>query len=201
MTAVLCHSEQCVTPLELRQAGAAFFGELGAWAFDAFDELNTLCFGGRLQPRPILWGLTPHGRALGFYSPRDGHITLHTSLIRPSGNAWRMRSLLGEQFARDVLVHEMVHASQCELLGHEGFGGNDTHNCESWCSEIMRITPLLGMPPIKAKPIRQKRVNGSVQWYTEPEHLQRKAIASWPHSIRPRGYYEQAVQNMLDHAA
>jgi hypothetical protein len=71
---------------------------------------------------------------------------LHTSLIRPSGNAWHSRSLLSERFARDVLVHEMVHASQCELLGHASFGGNDTHNCDSWCSEIVRLTPLLGMP-------------------------------------------------------
>jgi hypothetical protein len=57
------------------------------------------------------------------------------------------------------------------------------------------------MPAIKAKPIRQKRVGGRVQWYTEPDYLQRKAIASWPHSIRPRGYYEQAVQDLLGHAA
>jgi hypothetical protein len=200
MTAVLCHSQHKVTP-ELRRAGAAFFGKLGTWAFDTFDELNALCFDGCLKPRPILWGLTPHGYALGFYSSGDGHITLHTSLIRPSGNAWGKRSLLGERFARDVLVHEMVHASQCELLGHSAFGGNNTHNCESWCSEIVRITPLLGLLPIKAKPIRQKRVNGSVQWYTESECLTRKAIASWPHSIRPRGYYEAAAQDLLDRAA
>ncbi len=191
------NSEQRVTPPELRQAGVAFFRELGGWAFDVFDELNGLCFDGRLKPRPIVWGLTPHGKALGYYSSRDGLITLHTSLVRPSGDAWRLRSLLGERFARDVLVHEMVHASQYELLGHVKFGGNDTHNCASWCDEIVRVTPLLGLPPIKAAPVRQKRIEGAVRWHVEPGHLKRADLASWPHSIRPRDYYEQDVRGLL----
>jgi hypothetical protein len=201
MITALRNLEHEVTPRELRRAGAAFFGELGAWVFDTFDELNVLCFDGCLQPRPILWGLTPHGRSLGFYNPRDGHITLHTSLIQPRGDAWRIRSLLGQRYARDVLVHEMVHASQAELLGHKAFGGNETHNCVSWCSEIERITPLLDMPPILAKPVRQKRISGSVRWYSEPDYLSRKDIASWPHSIRPRGYYEDTAMRLFSHAA
>ena len=186
-----------VTAPALRQAGVAFFGELGGWAFDAFDELNALCFGGRLEPRPIVWGLTPHGKALGYYSGSDGLITLHTSLVRPSGDAWRIRSLLGERYARDVLVHEMVHAAQRELLGHARFGGNDTHNCASWCDEIVRVTPLFGLPPINAAPVRQRRVNGAVRWYVQPGHLKRADLARWPHSIRPRDYYERDARGLL----
>src|SRR4028118_1718453 len=87
------NSQRQVTPPDLRRAGVAFFRELGGWAFDVFDELNGLCFDSRLKPRPIVWGLTAHGKALGHYSPRAGLITLHTSLIRPSGNPWRPPSL------------------------------------------------------------------------------------------------------------
>lgn len=63
---------------ELRIAATTFFNELGVWSYDKWEKLNNLYFGGQLEPGPILWGLTPHGKHLGAYNPIDNQIILHT---------------------------------------------------------------------------------------------------------------------------
>jgi hypothetical protein len=174
---------------QLRQAEVLFFDELGAWAHDTFARLNAVCFGGLLTPRPILWGLTPHGRSLGYYSPGSRRIVLHESLIRPSGNAWGQAGLLGPRYAEDVLLHEMVHAAQYELRGGPiGRETNGPHNEPVWCAEIERLT------------VRPRRVNGAVSRRPRDGYLSQGQIASWPHCLRPAGYYEAGVRHLLDAA-
>lgn len=185
---------QEVTPRtfdELRTAGEAFFPGLGAWSYDKWADLNESYYFGKLKPGPILWGLTPHGHRLGSCS-HDGNctITLHTSLFGSRTDAWGRGSLLGKRFAADVLVHEMLHKF---LIQSEK---SSKHNHDPWCDEIERISPELGLN-IKAKPIRQKRVDGKVKWYVEPGHLKRIEIATWPYLIRPKEYYESSVRNLI----
>lgn len=182
-----CHVEHSITPAAIRQAIETIYPGIGAWVCDEFESHSQKYFDGRLELRPILFGLTPHGKALGFYRVGAGHITLHTSLLKPAGRAWDLAPLLGRAYCSDVLLHEMVHASVDELLKRSH---KDCHNNDDWCAEIVRITPMLGLPPIKAAPIRQKRIDKRVCWHTPAGHLQRRQMASWPHSVRPSRYYK-----------
>ena len=53
----------------------------------------------------------------------------------------------------------------------------------------MRITPQLGLAPVKAAPVKPRRVNGKVMRLPLDGHLSRIELASWPHPLRPVGYY------------
>ncbi len=190
------HAQHGVSPgrvVPLRTAALTLFGELGAWAYDTWIEHNACYFDGRLTPGPILWGLTPHGHALGFYDRGRNAITLHPSLIRPGASAWGIGALLGERYAADVLLHEMIHQKVHQL---DGYAGAESHNCEPWCAEVNRLSAMLGLA-CKAAPIRQKRVDRKVTWFVEPGHLSRRQIATWPHGVRPAGYYEAAAADLL----
>ena len=77
--------------------------------------------------------------------------------------------LLGVAYARDVLLHELVH------VGTEGA----EHNSEDWCWEIVRITPLLGLPKVQAEPVKPRRVNGEVRRLARDGQLERAQIATW----------------------
>jgi hypothetical protein len=151
------------------------------------DRLNAEHFAGRLRYHGIVWGLTPHGYALG-HTYDDGRITLHPSLLDPHGNAWSIWDKLGMRFAEDVLRHEMVHAALRDR-GVPGNGAEGDHNTQPWCEEIMRITIQLGLPAILAAPVKPRRVNGRVRRQPLDGHLTRDQMARWPHTIRPDGYY------------
>jgi hypothetical protein len=66
---------------------------------------------------------------------------------------------------------------------------NCGHDTDEWCAGIVRISPVLGLPPIKAAPVKTRRVNGVVVRRPLDGHLPRADIAGWPHSLRPDGYY------------
>jgi hypothetical protein len=77
----------------------------------------------------------------------------------------------------------MVHA----YLADQGLDAG--HNAEPWCDEIMRITPLLDLPPVQAEPVKPRRVNGKVVRLARDGFLSRDDLASWPHTIVPADYY------------
>jgi hypothetical protein len=151
----------------------------GQWAADTWEELNGAYFGGTIPYHGIVWGLTPHGSRLG-HTSEGGRITLHPALLDPAnGMVWDQPSALyGNRYARDVLLHEMVHV-----------GGAHGHNSQAWCDEVVRITPLLGLPPVQAEPVKPRRISGKVKRQAQDGYLDRKALASWPHSLRPADYY------------
>jgi hypothetical protein len=65
-------------------------------------------------------------------------------------------------------------------------GGSTEHNSDEWCAQIMRITPRLGLDPIKAAPVKPRRIDGAVLRRPLEGHLTRGQMARWPHTIRPR---------------
>ncbi len=158
----------------LESAAEILWPSYGAWAYKEWRRLNKLCFAGELSPVRILWGLTPHGRSLGHYRAEDHTITLHLSLVANGG-------LLDEQHVSDVILHEMVHERICEI-GMPATG-TSSHNCESWVSEINRISPLIGLE-VRAAVVRQKRIDGKVRWSPEVGFLSQKGLAEWPQSVR-----------------
>ncbi len=189
----------------LREVAVIYDPKVWPWAYDTWKSLNGKYFGGALKVGPIQWGLTEWGHFLGSYTPEVNKITLHTSLIEPLSRAWNMRGLLGERMTEDVILHEMVHQKIQQKLGYcDGKFG--CHNFQPWCDEINRLNPLLGLQG-KATMCRQRRVkgagqttgNGTVKWMpTDNGNFTLKQLASWPHGLRPKGYYEESCQEMLD---
>ena len=169
---------------DLRRAAATFFSELGEWSYDEWAGLNSKFFGNANEGGPILWGLTPHGGSVGYYSPMHNSITMHTSLVHKSTDTpWGIKNL-GKKYASDVLLHEMIHQHihQMKLP----VGRYSSHNNKSWCDEVNRIGALLGFKNmLRAEPIKQKRVEGKVTWYVKPGCMPRKEFATFPHSQRP----------------
>jgi hypothetical protein len=171
-----------------RAALENLWGDAGAWAADSWTRLNADHFGGRLVYHGVVWGLTPHGRGLGHTNSESMRITLHPALLDPRDRAWGMRDRLGVRFAADVLLHEMVHVALL-TVGVANDEREGQHNTDEWCEQIMRITPDLSLPAIKAAPVKTRRINGGVVRQALDGHLSRSEIARWPYSIRPASYY------------
>ena len=95
--------------------------------YNQWAEYNWKYFHGVLSPVMIWIGITPYGRAQGYFQPIEdspGVIVLHQSLGTPA-----------------TLQHEMMHQAQHQLSLQRifpGMGGKsdpskpDWHNCESW---------------------------------------------------------------------
>jgi hypothetical protein len=171
-----------------RAALENLWGEAGTWVADTWTRLNANHFAGQLRYHGVVWGLTPHGHTLGHTSNPGARITLHPALLDPRSDAWHIRDKLGMRFAEDTLLHECVHVA---LLGYGVPNTKEAphHNTDGWCAEIMRITLRLGLPAIKAVPVKTRRVGGKVVRRELDGHLSRDAISRWPHTIRPTGYY------------
>ena len=183
----------------LREASELSHPGYGAWLFDTWATHNELYFGGQLEVIPIIWGLLPHGAAYGLFSSFPRRITLHLSLVKPSSNAWGLGKVLGTKFASDVLLHEMMHQHIFERDGKQSEG----HNTQQWADEVNRIAPLLGLLA-NAQPVKQKRIktkgstgNGKVTWVAGGGKMLRLDMATWPHSQRPTGYYENTTDRLL----
>lgn len=177
----------------------------GEWAYRKWVELNEQFWNGQLEPGGIFWGLTPHGSSLGFYEPWRNAITLHTSLVKPKGDAWGQAVLLGEKFAEDVLLHEMIHQSIHQLTDYRG---KESHNCAPWCKEVNRLIPMLGLETdLKAEVVKLRRVKNSdgkgstVTRKEKPGVLPRRMLARFPHSLRQKGYYEQGTEQLQEQVA
>jgi len=191
----------------LRNAAEIIHPGVGRKLYTWWDRFNRDYFGRQMEPPGIQFGLTAHGGRLGKWRGPEKVIVLHRSLIKPSGNAWGFARDLeehggGEKFCRDVLLHEMVHQyidtvrgiSGTEARNNSPQGGNDAdggspHNCPSWVAEINRLSQELDLD-CTAAVVKQRRVDGQVKW-SPPEGFDMSIgdVSSWPHSVRPDGYY------------
>jgi len=177
---------------QLKLAARILWPRLGPWAYETWERLNSIFFGGELEPCGILWGLTPHGHSLGHFDPRSRIITLHPSNVEPKGaSPWGMGDVLGTRHTADVLLHEMLHQVLTQRHGYRfREAGTSSHNNPHWVAEVKRISLLLGYN-VKAEVVRQRRVRGQVRWAALPGHLSLVDLATWPHSIRPPAFYRQ----------
>jgi hypothetical protein len=178
--------------------------DAGAWVAETWAQLNRQCFDGKLRYQGVVFGLTPHANHLGHtylsgVGIPAGRITLHSSLLDPrSATVWGMSaSEMGDRFASDVLLHEMIHAWILQTGRHdpEERRKRGTHNNEPWCAEVTRIAPLIDLGNIDAQVIKARRVpdaEGKLTIITKdaPDgFLGQGEIARFPHSLRPAGYY------------
>jgi len=173
---------------ELKQAGMKTFGEVGAWAFDEWRTLNETFFDGKIIVGPIVWGVTPNNRSIGYYSWKKNLIYLHKTLVRPHYPSnlakWNI-SNLNKKLASDVLLHEMIHQMIHQTGGWEG---NTTHNNERFIGEVNRIAKFLGLHVV-AKVIKQKVIADKKTMCVEPGCLTHKELSEFPYSSRPDNYY------------
>ena len=174
---------------DYREAMIVLWRDAGAWAHDTFDELNTHYFDGEIPQRGVVWGLTPHGGALA-HCHSSGRITLHPALLDPRSDAWKIKRYLGEAYARDVLLHEMIHA----LLFARGI--DHKHNSQPWCDQVMRLAPMLGLGDVKAAPVQPRRINGKVVRRELDGHLSQLQLARFPHESRDQTWYERNRRRM-----
>lgn len=184
----------------LHQVAELYDPEIGPWAYNTWKQLNQKYFKGEIQIWPIGWGLTKYAHRLGFADGLNRKIVLHTSLINPRSKAWGQRGLLGERFAADVLLHEMIHQYIFQTERSVG----EPHNCQMWCDELNRLIPLLGFTG-KATVSKQRRVkepgtkgSGRVTWLPSGDGTMiRKELSTWPYTSRPEEYYEISCREML----
>src|SRR5262249_13710215 len=96
-----------------RAAAVRFWGEAGAYAYDAYARLRAELYPDLPEHLPIVIGITAYGRCLGLtrggwdHGPR---ITLLLEVFRgtTAANAWRyIRGGTGQ--VDDALTHEMLH--------------------------------------------------------------------------------------------
>ena len=80
------------------------------------------------------------------------------------------------RFAEDVLLHEMLHVALF-AMGVDNDKEHPHHNTEQWCAEIMRITPALGLPPVKAAREKTRRIDGKVARRALDGHVPRGDIS------------------------
>jgi hypothetical protein len=146
--------------------GQAFVPRLYA----AFDAFNARHFAGRLEAPLIL--VTPTApRSRGDYQAKDVHGLQSLIRLHPFTCA------MGELFALDVLLHEMVHAWSHEIA-HESEDGYEGHG-PKFASKCNVIGEQLGLPRVSPKG-RQGLANCS----------------RWPVCVRPPGYYDSEAAEL-----
>jgi hypothetical protein len=132
--------------------------------YQAFDEFNAAHFEGKLLPPLLLVTHTSSPRALGDACERDPHGLRSIVRVQPKTLS------RGLPFARDVLLHEMIHVWQYEVAGdsERGYRGHGPRFAE----QCNAIGARLGLPPVGVKG--------------------RKGLpdcAQWPLCVRAPGYY------------
>ncbi len=174
--------------VEFRQAGVELYGEVGAWAFDEWERLNTSFFYGENKPGEIVWGATLEGNSLGYYLVAENLIFLHKNLLRPryptNDLRWGIRHL-NKKVASDVLLHEMIHQRIHQTGGWEG---ETSHNNERFVGEVNRIAGLLGLD-VRAEVIEPNSIQDKATSKAGSKYLSLRDLSDFPYSSRPNNYY------------
>jgi hypothetical protein len=155
------------------------YRRLGAFAYAAFDHINTTYFAAKLPETLVLLDITEYGHCLGWTrSAADGPpiIKLHPSLVAPARGplarrlVWSMpRTWFGLAFAYDVLLHECCHVAVDYLHGGwEMLSARrsywTSHNNPVFVAECNRLAPMLGYigDPFTMKRPRRVPIPGAI---------------------------------------
>ena len=172
-------------------AAALLWGPAGEFACAEAGRLNREHFAGSIPPLPIVIGLTAYGKCIAatlsgpewLESPR---ITLAPGIFNHGGTL----------MVSDVLVHELIHAA-LRLRGEEA-----GHNEAPWCRMVTELSLAVLGQDVNAEPVKPRRVPNParaadqaapktiVVRRAEPGALTQAQLATWPHSVRPAGYYD-----------
>lgn len=156
-----------------------------------WNEWNECFFQGCLRVPYIILAETKIPRAVGDCATLSGwggplQIRIRPSLLRGTHPVVREGREFAEgryRYVADVLLHEMIHQWQQEVLTviERGYpGGHGT----SFRDKANEIGAQLGLPPVRA---HKKR----------PGKTELPTCASWPHIVRPPDYYLGALARSL----
>jgi hypothetical protein len=132
--------------VQIRRVGAAYWGELAEFAYWCFDQLNPLCFGGRIRhPLFQFCRVMPYGSCIGLSYTSD----LDRPVIDVFLSLWERRKLPKKLRYFSVfatIAHEMMHFYADALWRDQGAGRVRTsHNNEFWFAGVKQASPLLGV--------------------------------------------------------
>ena len=173
---------------QYRQAAALLWGDAGEYAAAEFERLNVDHFHGSIPPMPVIIGLRAYGRCLGGLT-RDAWLAAPRITIAPDTPG-------GPPEISDVILHDMTHARL--MLS----GLDHAHNGQPWCDAITGLSPAVLGQEIDAQPVVPRRVPNPdrerdpaapktrVVRLARPGALTRDQLATWPHALRPAGYYQ-----------
>ena len=160
------------------------YREVLADLYDFWREMNKTFFRGQLKKPHLTIGVTPP-RCLGFCKPLTDwggqlQITISETVVlgrhRVVVNRWPAEG--AKRFARDMLLHEILHQFAWEVSGdtEQGYRGHGPRFTKL-CNEIGE---RLGITFVITR--RRGRKDSE------------KATANyWPYSVRPAGYYAPDV--------
>jgi hypothetical protein len=168
---------------ELTRLCEEYHGLKGRFAYFAFAWANEHVYGGRLQLPLIQWALTPYGKCIGMTEYGLDEADLPVITLHPL--IWRK----GPRYTLDTVVHESMHL-WCKYI-RGGWVGKSSHDNPIWAEEVSRVSPRLGLPSLKAAPTKRKRENGKMLRVVPDDCIAMEDLASWPHSMRPAGYYRE----------
>jgi hypothetical protein len=191
-----------VSGVSYRDAAVKFWGQAGAYAYDAYARLRLALFPELPGQLPIIIGITAYGRCLGLtrgcweHGPR---ITLPAEVFQGTTAEEAKRQLRGgTRRVDDVLTHEMLHAWLVIT------GRASDHDSEDWYEAVRRLSPaVLGCELDARRGPRRKSVrkpnpayepgNGKPKTIVgkepDPAAIQLHAdVARWPGSFRPETY-------------
>lgn len=152
-----------------------------------WDEWNDKYFGGLFKARPHILLATPRKpSSLGDYSRTGGwggksQIRIRRSLLtgtHPSvaaGDKYKEGRFL---FVADVLLHEILHEYQHEILDIENWSSYSGHG-PTFRDKANEIGEKLGLGKVRASKMRGKDKD-------------LPSCSYWPHCVRPAGYYKGA---------
>ena len=171
-----------------RDAGIAYWGEAGAYAYDAYARIRPALYPELPEQIPIVIGITAYGHCDGLtrggweHGPR---ISLFSSAFGD-----------GTRYVDDLLTHEMLHAWLLVT------GQHPKHDRPPWYEAIRRLSPaVLGLELDARRGAARKSVRVPNPAYEpggdEPKTLVRKQpvtdavqhsdVARWPQAFRPAG--------------
>jgi hypothetical protein len=184
-----------------RAAAVRFWGEAGAYAYDAYARLRAELYADLPEHLPIVIGITAYGRCLGLtrgaweHGPR---ITLPPEVFRGTTAANARRCTRGgTRRVDDALTHEMLHVWLI-ITGRKA-----NHDSADWYEAVRRLSPaVLGHELAARRDPGRKSVRIPNPAYRPgagiPKTLVRKQrvtaavthadVATWPQSFRPATY-------------
>ena len=162
-----------------------------------FKTYNDKYFNGAIPDYKLTIGVTPYSNRIGLCYPEQKHILVSVELINNGSD---------KKIIDDLLLHEMIHAHiHCNsaLINRYDIPmtNKSSHNNYAWVDEMIRLSKLMdNLKKFKVEPVKKKRTsyidsNGKKQYtnsktFVRDGFLNRKEISSFPHTLRPNGYYK-----------
>jgi hypothetical protein len=128
-------------PATIRRVGCAYWGELADFAYWCYDQINPLCYDGRIKhPLFQFCCVMPYGRCIAQAHTSD----LERPVIDVFLSMWTRRKQR-HAWVFGIIAHEMMHFDSDLRWRDQGQGRYRTsHDNEFWLAGVERASPCVG---------------------------------------------------------